>query len=408
MYVENHAEEWVELCVGQKLGSIHSMCIDKPAWNKEELRGSTSSDLDEEEVCNSQESVNSLQESNFPTEESRRKYIKDSFKIDENEILDRDAKLKEEVIKLFLENFSTFALHPNHYGKTDLLELRIELQPRVVPKRTKVRPLNPDQRGNLKEQLDEWIQQGIIEPANSPWALPLVPVKKKDGRTRWVTDLNDVTIKDAYPLTNIQENLQKLKGAKIFTSIEACRAYHTVQIEEGSKDCTAFISPFGTFCYIRMPFDLSNAGSVYSQMLDLALAHLPIKYWLSYLDDILVYSMDTWDHMKHLKSIVEAHTKAGIKIQPKKTKIFPSQGGVQMLDQYVKDIQSWPHPTSCKEMSSFLGYMGYYRGFIPRYSALTNRMNSLKKVCMDGRYGEGFPGVEGGVFSRADTGLSRF
>ena len=83
-----------------------------------------------------------------------------------------------------------------------------------------MRPLNPDQRSNLKDQLDEWIQQGIIEPANSPWASPLVPVKKKDGRTRSVTDLrllNDLTVKDAYLLTNIQENLQKLKGAKIFS-----------------------------------------------------------------------------------------------------------------------------------------------------------------------------------------------
>ena len=119
-------------------------------------------------MCTSQESVNSLQELDFPTKESRRKFIKDSFKIDENEILNRDAKLKEEVIKLFLENFSTLALHPNHYGKTDLLELRTELQPGAVPKRSKVRPLNPDQPANLKEQLDEWIQQGIIEPANSP------------------------------------------------------------------------------------------------------------------------------------------------------------------------------------------------------------------------------------------------
>jgi len=89
------------------------------------------------------------------------------------------------------------------------------------------------------EQLDDWIQQGIIEPANSPWASPLIPVKKEDGRTRWVTDLrqlNDVTIKDAYFLTNIQENLQKLKGAKIFTSIDTCCAYHAIQIEEGSFD----------------------------------------------------------------------------------------------------------------------------------------------------------------------------
>ena len=147
-----------------------------------------------------------------------------------------------------------------------------------------------------------------------------------------------------YSLTNIQENLQKLNGAKIFTSIDTCGAYHAIQIEEGSRDCTAFISPFGTFCYIRMPFGLTNTGSVYSWMLDLALAHLPVEYWLSYLDDILVYSKDTWDHLKHLKSIVEAHTKAGIKIQPKKTEteylgLKVSQGGVQMLDQYVKDIQ---------------------------------------------------------------------
>ena len=198
-------------------------------------------------------------------------------------------------------------------------------------------------------------------------------------------ELNDITIKDAYPLTNIQENLQKLKGAKILTSIDTCGPYHAIQLEEGSRNCTTFISPFGTFRYIRMPFGLSNAGSVYSRMLDLTLA--PEEYWLSYLDDILDYSMDTWDH---LKSIVEAHTKAGIKIQPKKTKIFQteteylgpkvSQGGVQMLDQYVKDIQSWPRPTSCKEMSSFLGFTGYYRGFILRYLALTNRMNSLKKA----------------------------
>jgi len=253
VYVENHAEECVELCVGKKLGSIHSMCIDKQAWIKEELRESMASDLDEEEVCNSQDSVNSLQELDFPTEESRRKFIKDSFKKDENKILNRDAKLKEEVIYLFLENYSTLALHPNHYGKTDLLELRIELQPGAVPKRSKVRPLNPDQCVNLKEQLDEWIQQEIIEPANSPWASPLVPVKKKDGRTRWVTDLrqlNDVTIKDAYPLTNIQENLQKLKGAKIFISIDACGAYHAIQIEEGSRDCTAFISRVSSRNYV--------------------------------------------------------------------------------------------------------------------------------------------------------------
>ena len=386
VYVENHAEEEVELCIGQRVGTVHSLYIDKEVWLKEELSG-----RNEPEVRGG--SVNNLFESKYKTEEDKKKFIRESFKIDENEILNKDEKLKEEVIKMFLENFSALALHPNHYGKTDLLELKIELEAGTIPKRSKVRPLNPDQRANLKEQLDEWLEQGVIEPATSPWASPLVPVKKKDGRTRWVTDLrllNAATIKDAYPLTNIQENLQKLKGAKIFTSLDACGAYHCVQIAEESRDCTAFISPFGTFRYIRMPFGLSNAGSVYSRMLDMALAHLPAEYWLSYLDDILVYSMDSWEHLEHLRKIVHAHTKAGIKIQPSKTKIFQSEveylghkvskQGVEMIEKYVKDIQNWPRPSSCREMSSFLGFAGYYRGFIPRYSALTNRMNTMKKA----------------------------
>ena len=105
VYMENHADECVELCVGQKLGTIHSMCLEKEAWIKEELRGSTAPDLDKEKVCNSQESINSLQKSDFPTEESRRKFIKDSFKIDENKILNRDAELKEEVINLSWKSF---------------------------------------------------------------------------------------------------------------------------------------------------------------------------------------------------------------------------------------------------------------------------------------------------------------
>ena len=121
----------------------------------------------------------------------------------------------------------------------DIFELKIELEPGAVPKRSRVRLLNLDQRANLKEQLDEWIQQGVTKPANSPWASPLVPVKKKDYRTRWVTDLrllNDITIKDAYPLTIIQENLQKLKGALI----DAFGTYHCIQVKEKSRDCTPF------------------------------------------------------------------------------------------------------------------------------------------------------------------------
>ena len=141
---------------------------------------------------------------------------------------------------------------------------------------------------------------------------------RTDGRTRWLIDLrqlNYVTIHDAYPL---QENLN---GAKIFTLIDACGAFH-FQIEKLLGTVSSFYQSFGTFHYICMPFGLSNAGSVYSQMLDLALTHLPADYWLLYLDDILMYSKDTWAHLEHLRKALQAHMKAKIKIQPKKTKIF--------------------------------------------------------------------------------------
>ena len=95
-----------------------------------------------------------------------------------------------------------------------------------------MKQLNPDQKDNLPDQIDEWLEQGVIEPSVSPWALHLIPVKKKDRRMRWVTDLRELNkqmVKDSHPLTNIQ---------KIFHSLQ------------GTTACTAFISPFGIFQYI--------------------------------------------------------------------------------------------------------------------------------------------------------------
>ena len=119
----------------------------------------------------------------------------------------------------------------------------------------------------------------------------LVPVKKKDGRTRGVTDLrllNDVTIKDAYPLANIQENLQKLKGAKIFTSIDACGAYHCIQIKEGSS----FYQPFWDLAVYLYAFWHVK----YRQCLQPDVGSSP---WLIYLLNIgyliwMIYSCTLW------------------------------------------------------------------------------------------------------------------
>ena len=152
----------------------------------------------------------------------------------------------------------------------------------------------------------------------SPWVSPLVLVKKKDRQTRWVTDLRELnkqTVKDSYPLTNIQEIFHSLQGSTVFSSLDACGANHAVRMEPGSRSCTAFISPFSTFQYIRMPFGLANAWSVYTSMLDLAIKEVDRNFWMSYLDNILTYNDEPWAHFGHLTQVVLAHGAAGIKIQ---------------------------------------------------------------------------------------------
>ena len=124
-------------------------------------------------------------------------------------------------------------------------------------------------------------------------------MKKKDKWTRWVTDpgeLNKQTVKDSFPLTNIQKILHSLQGATVFSSLDACGAYHAVRMEPRSRACKAFISPFGRFQSIQMPFGLANPGSVYCRMLDVTMKEVDRDFWTSYLDDILTFSREPCAH----------------------------------------------------------------------------------------------------------------
>ena len=195
--------------------------------------------------------------------------------------------------------------------------------------RARCRPLNPLQEQGLRIQLDEWLASGIIEPSVSPWPSALVPCKKKGtGRLHWSIDfrlINDRTIKDSYPLPCIETNLHKLAGAKIFSSLDLAGAFHSLTISPASQDYTTFVSPFGTYRFIRMPFGLSNSPSAYCRLVQLALSKLPPGSAIAYLDDILIYSDNVSDHMRHLEAVLRIHAEVGMKINLSKTKIFRDQ-----------------------------------------------------------------------------------
>ena len=124
-------------------------------------------------------------------------------------------------------------------------------------------------------------------------------MKKKDGWRRWVTDLRELNkqrIKDSCPLTNIQEILHSLRGATVFfLSLDACRSYHAVRIQAGSRVCTPLSAPSAhSNIYIHMRFGLASAGSVHSRMLYIAMKKVDQDFWTSYLDNILTYGREPW------------------------------------------------------------------------------------------------------------------
>ena len=326
------------------------------------------------------------------TDAEKEKFIRKNLRLAENSLLRDRPKLVRGIVKIFLKYWGVLSLNPDDYGKTDLGKFVIKLLPDSEPVRQPRRPMNKEVERALEKQMKTWQEQKIVEPSTSPWASPLVPVKKKDGGIRFCVDyrrLNALTVKDAYPLSNIRTNLESLQGASVYSALDASGAYHNIEVEMDSRDATSFVSPFGSFRFARLPFGLTNAGAAYSRMVAKMLASLPPGYVLAYLDDILIYSHTLEEHLEHLEKVVELHFKAGIKLQPTKTHLFCSQvnylghqvsaQGVTMIPEYVQRILDWPIPKTPKELATFLGFTGYYRGFIPTYAKLTCKMNSLKK-----------------------------
>ena len=349
------------------------------------------SEIESLEKRESEEVINRLIETTPGVDELIRK-----LKIEENEILKKNPVIKSKLVKMVTKYADVFADPEGvQIGMTDQIEFDIELKPGAKPKKQKLRPLNPYQRKSLRDQVDLWLKEDVIEESNSPWASPLVPAKKKGGdgkQIRWAVDyryINSMTVADAWPIPSIEENLEKLQGAKYFSALDASGAYHTVPVKERARPYLAFLTPFGTFQYRRMPFGAKNAGACYSRLVELSIMKLRSKNVLAYIDDIICATQELEEHLDELDGIFRMHREAGIKLKAEKTHLIRpeveylgynvSQEGVKMRPEYVEKITQWPTPKTIKELNTWLGFTSYYRSFLPNYSQLTNEMNSMRK-----------------------------
>ena len=245
----------------------------------------------------------------------------------------------------------------------------------------------------LEEEIDKLEQKGIIEKSCSPWSAPIVLVQKKDLTWRLCVDyrkLNDKTIKDAYPIPRIEDNLDSLSGSKWFSSLDLDMAYHQIPMKPSDKEKTAFATPMGgLYQYTSMPFGLCNAASTFQRIIEAALNGLQWHIAVLYLDDIIVLGNNFDDHLNNLSKIMDRLNMAGLKLKPKKCTFFRteiqflghivSRHGVKTDPKKVEAVSNMKVPLNIKELKSFLGLVSYYRKYIRNFSLIAKCLFELTR-----------------------------
>ena len=294
-----------------------------------------------------------------------------------------------ELRQLLMEYQDVFSKAGDPISTTPLVEHEIITTGRPI--RQPFRRQNPIVREIEQQQVKEMLRDEVIRPSASPWASPVVMVKKKDGSMRFCVDfrkMNDATIKDAHPLPRIDDTLESLYGAQYFTTLDLKSGYWQVPIKEEDKEKTAFCTSSGQlYEFNQLPFGLCNAPATFSRLMDRTLAGLAWNICLYYLDDIIVFSPTWKEHIARLRAVFERLRRANLKLGAQKCnlaarevsflgyKVTPE--GLEPEPKLMEAISKLPPPINVAEVRSFLGLVGYYRRFVKRFSDKAAPLNAL-------------------------------
>ncbi|KAL7824273.1 hypothetical protein SRHO_G00342580 [Serrasalmus rhombeus] len=286
---------------------------------------------------------------------------------------------------------NAFARHDLDVGTLAGVTHRIELEPHM-PFKERTRRVSPADFEDLKCHLQELLVCGIIEESTSPYASPVVLVRKKNGDLRMVVDyrkLNKLTKKDAYPLPRIEETFALLSGSRWFTVLDLKSGYYQLEVEPADRPKTAFTTPFGTWQFRKLPQGLTNSPATFQRTMERVMAGINLQEVIAFLDDLIIFSSTLEEHKERLMTVLKRLSDVGLKLSPAKCKFFQksvhylghviSEEGIQPDPGKVSAIKNWPKPTSVKELRSFLGFAGYYRRFVRDFSKLAKPLNDLLK-----------------------------
>ena len=265
-------------------------------------------------------------------------------------------------------------------GRTNLGQHEIQLLD-DHPVRRRPYPIPHSLRQKVQDEVESMIKMDLVEPSDSPYASPLVIVKKPDGTDRYCVDfrlLNAKTRFDAEPVPDQTEIFAKLANDRYFTKLDLSKGYWQIPLTERARPLTAFITHHGLFHWKVMPFGLVNSGATFSRIMRRLLKGL--EGVDNYIDDILIHSPTFEDHVQTLREVFRRLRSAGLTAKP--SKCFIAYSEVEFLGHVVGKGQTKPRPakieaiTNAKrpetksQLRSYLGLTGYYRSFIPNYAMI--------------------------------------
>ena len=249
-------------------------------------------------------------------------------------------------------------------------------------------------REEVQSQVTDMLHQGIIQPCSSPWASPIVLVKKKDGKYRFCVDyckLNAVTKKDAHPLPRVDDLLDALKGLVMFSTMDLRSGYWQVSMNPIDREKTAFVTPDGLWEFCRMPLEVSNGGAIFQRAIEIVLSGLTYEACLCYFDDIIIPLSNLQEHCEHLhlSAVLGRFQQHNLRVKASKCSFGASQvlflghvvsaKGVHTDPKKTEAVSQLCEPKNAEQVRSFLGLAGYYCRFIPNFATLSAPLVALTK-----------------------------